>query len=130
LYVACFTCLDVPLAQAQLVESETLRHLLHLHAPNAQQHTEETRFSIIHNTTMDYSNCSWFACVCIDSDLHGVGQILLVCEHEQSGLAQLILCQHAVKLLLGRMFVVLGVIDTIAIVRINHEDDTLDKRKQ
>lgn len=80
------TCLNVPLAVSELVESQTLRHLLHFHC---------------------------------------VGQILLVCEHQQHCIAQLVLAEHAVELLLGRVLVVLGIVDTVAIVRVHHEDDAL-----
>ena len=79
------------LSVAQLVESESLGDLLHLHC---------------------------------------VGQVLLVREHEQHGVAQLILGQHAVQLLLGGMLVVLGVVDTIAIIRVDHEDDALETNKK
>jgi len=49
---------------------------------------------------------------------HGLGQILLVGEDEEHSLLELILVEHAVKLLLG-------IISTIAIVGINDEDKTL-----
>ena len=52
------------------------------------------------------------------SSVHRVGQILLVREHEQESIAQLVLVQHALELLacLGH---------TLTIVRVDDEDDTL-----
>jgi hypothetical protein len=49
---------------------------------------------------------------------HGVGQILLVGEHQQSGIAKLILAQHLLELLVG-------LADTITIVGIDDEDQAL-----
>ena len=49
---------------------------------------------------------------------HGVGQILLVGKHQQDGVAELVLVEHAVKLVPS-----LG--DAVAIVAIHHEDQTL-----
>lgn len=46
------------------------------------------------------------------------GQILLVGEDQKVGIAQLVLVQHALQLLPGLN-------DTIAIVRVDDEDDTL-----
>lgn len=46
------------------------------------------------------------------------GKILLVGEDQQAGVAQLVLVQHALKLLTG-------LDDTIAIVAVDDEDDTL-----
>lgn len=46
------------------------------------------------------------------------GQILLVGEDQEVGIAQLVLVQHALQLLPGLN-------DTIAIVRVDDEDDTL-----
>ena len=49
---------------------------------------------------------------------HGVGEILLVGKHKQHSVAELILVEHAVEFISS-----LG--DTIAIVAIHHEDQTL-----
>lgn len=50
--------------------------------------------------------------------VHGVGQILLVGKDQQDGISQLILVQHALKFLSG-------LDDTISIVAVDDEDDTL-----
>jgi hypothetical protein len=50
--------------------------------------------------------------------VHGVGQVLLVSEHKQHGVAQLVLVQHAVQL-------IACLPDTVAIVRVHHEDQPL-----
>ena len=49
---------------------------------------------------------------------HGVRKILLVSEHEQDGIAQLVLVEHSVH------FIARG-IDTISIIGIHHKDQTL-----
>ena len=51
------------------------------------------------------------------SGVHGVGQILLVGEHEEEGVPELVLVEHAVKL-------IAGLSNTLAIVGINNEDDS------
>jgi len=56
--------------------------------------------------------------VCDLGGVHGVWQILLVGENQQNGIPQLILVQHALQLLSGLN-------NTITIVAINNEDDTL-----
>jgi hypothetical protein len=58
-------------------------------------------------------------------NFHCVGEILLVGEHEKNSIAKLILCKHAAKLIFGTVLVALLVVDTVAIVTINHEDGTL-----
>ena len=78
--------LDVPLTVTQLVQTQALGHLLHL---------------------------------------HGVGKILLVGEDQEHGVAQLILGEHALKLVLSTVLVTLCVIDAVAIVAIHHEDAAL-----
>ena len=50
--------------------------------------------------------------------VHGVRQILLVGEDQEHGLAQLVLVQHAVQL-------VAGLADTVAIVRVDDENQAL-----
>ena len=50
--------------------------------------------------------------------VHRVGQVLLVGEDEQDGLAQLILVQHAMQL-------VARLTHAVTIVRVDDEDDTL-----
>lgn len=50
--------------------------------------------------------------------VHGVGQVLLIGEHEEDGVAQLVLIQHAVQL-------VAGLANAIAIIAIHHEDQAL-----
>ncbi len=57
--------------------------------------------------------------------LHGVGQVLLVGEHKENSVAELILGKHAVEFLAGRVLVVLRVVDTIAIVGVDDEDNAL-----
>eukprot|EP00964_Phaeocystis_antarctica_P040780 scaffold23323_cov60-Phaeocystis_antarctica.AAC.2 len=52
------------------------------------------------------------------SCIHRVGQVLLVGEHQQDGLTQLVLVEHAVQL-------VARLAHAIAIVRVDHEDDAL-----
>lgn len=52
------------------------------------------------------------------SSVHGVGQILLVGKDEEESITELILVQHALKLLTS-------LADTVAIVGIDNEDDTL-----
>ena len=52
------------------------------------------------------------------SGVHGVGEILFVGENEEEGVAELILVEHALKLLTS-----LG--DTFPIVGVKDEDDTL-----
>jgi hypothetical protein len=56
---------------------------------------------------------------------HGVGQILLVGKHEQNGVPELVLGQHAVQLLLGAVLAALAVVDTLLVVRVDHKDDAL-----
>lgn len=50
--------------------------------------------------------------------VHRVGQILLVGKDQQEGITELILVEHALQLLAGLR-------DTLAIVRVDHENDTL-----
>jgi len=50
--------------------------------------------------------------------VHGVGQILLVGEHEEKCITEFVLIEHALELLAG-----LG--HTLTIVRVNNEDDAL-----
>ena len=52
------------------------------------------------------------------SDPGPYGQILLVGEHQEESITELVLVQHALQLLTG-------LDDTIPIVAVNHEDDTL-----
>lgn len=52
------------------------------------------------------------------SGVHGVGQILLVGEDEEQSVAELVLVEHALKLLTG-------LDDTVTIVGVDDEDDTL-----
>jgi hypothetical protein len=56
--------------------------------------------------------------VCDLGGVHGVGQILLVGEDKQNGIPELILVEHALELLAG-------LDDTVAIVAVNDEDNTL-----
>jgi len=56
--------------------------------------------------------------VCDLGGVHGVGKILLVGKDKEESVAELILVQHAQKL-------IAGLIDTITIVRVDHENDTL-----
>lgn len=49
---------------------------------------------------------------------HGVGQVLLVGEHQEHGVAQLVLVEHAVEL-------VAGFAHAVAIVAVHHKDETL-----
>ena len=51
-------------------------------------------------------------------DAHRLGEILLVGEHEEHGVAQLVLTQHLVEL-------VVGLDDTLAVVRVDDEDEAL-----
>ena len=50
--------------------------------------------------------------------VHGVGQILLVGKHEQRGVAQLVLAEHAVQL-------VARLADAVAVVGVDDEDEAL-----
>lgn len=50
--------------------------------------------------------------------VHGVGQVLLVGKDQEESVTELVLVEHALQLLAG-----LG--DTLAVVRVDHEDDTL-----
>jgi len=50
--------------------------------------------------------------------VHGVGQILLVGEHEQQGVTELVLVEHALELL-----TCLG--NTLSVVRVDDENDTV-----
>lgn len=50
--------------------------------------------------------------------VHGVGQILLVGEDEKEGVTELVLVEHALELLTG-------LDNTVAIVGVDDEDDTL-----
>ena len=52
------------------------------------------------------------------SGVHGVGQILLVGEDQEKSITELVLVEHALELLTG-------LDDTVAIVGVNDEDDTL-----
>ena len=52
------------------------------------------------------------------SGVHGVGQILLVGEDEEKSITELVLVEHALELLTG-------LDDTVAIVGVDDEDDTL-----
>lgn len=54
----------------------------------------------------------------LTSSVHGVRQILFVRKHQQHRVFQLILAQHSVQL-------VLCLVDTITIVRVDHEDQAL-----
>jgi hypothetical protein len=49
---------------------------------------------------------------------HCVGKILLVSEHEEDGITELVLAKHAVKLIAGG-------ISALAIIGIDHKDETL-----
>lgn len=50
--------------------------------------------------------------------VHGVGQILLVGENEEQGVAELVLVEHALELLAGLR-------NTLSVVRVDDEDDTV-----
>mmetsp|Transcript_6020 Transcript_6020/g.15757 ORF Transcript_6020/g.15757 Transcript_6020/m.15757 type:complete len:262 (-) Transcript_6020:40-825(-) len=50
--------------------------------------------------------------------VHGVWQILLIGKHEQHGLAQLVLAEHTVQL-------VLRLADAVAVIAVHHEDQAL-----
>jgi hypothetical protein len=50
--------------------------------------------------------------------VHGVGQILLVGEDEEKSVTELVLVEHALELLTG-------LDDTVAIVGVDDENDTL-----
>jgi hypothetical protein len=52
------------------------------------------------------------------SNAHGVGQVLFVAEHEEHCVAELILVEHLLELLIG-------FVDTLPIVGVDHEDQTL-----
>jgi len=52
------------------------------------------------------------------SCIHSIGKILLVGEDEEEGVTELILIEHALKLLTGFGY-------TLAIVGVNHEDNSL-----
>jgi hypothetical protein len=52
------------------------------------------------------------------SSVHGVGQILLVGEDEEESIAELVLVEHTLELLTG-------LDNTVAIVGVDDEDDTL-----
>ena len=52
------------------------------------------------------------------SGTHGVRQVLLIREDEENGFAELVFVKHSVQLIAGG-------IDTITIVRVDHEDETL-----
>jgi hypothetical protein len=52
------------------------------------------------------------------SSVHGIWQILLVGEDQQKSIPQLILVEHALQLLSGLN-------NTVTIVRVDNEDDTL-----
>jgi len=56
--------------------------------------------------------------VCDLGGIHGIGQILFVGENQKNGIPQLILVQHTLQLLSGLN-------NTITIVAVNDEDDTL-----
>ena len=50
--------------------------------------------------------------------VHGVGQILLVGEDQEESISELVLVEHALQFLAG-------LDDTVTIVGVNNEDDTL-----
>ena len=50
--------------------------------------------------------------------VHGVGQILLVCKDEEKSISELILIEHTLHLFTG-------LDNTVAIVGVDYEDDTL-----
>jgi len=56
--------------------------------------------------------------VCDLGGVHGVGKILLVGEDEEDGVTELVLVEHALELLAG-------LDDTVAIVAVDDEDNTL-----
>lgn len=58
------------------------------------------------------------AAVLVDERVLTYGQILLVGKDQQDGISQLILVQHALKFLSG-------LDDTISVVAVDNEDDTL-----
>jgi hypothetical protein len=58
-------------------------------------------------------------------NLHGVGEILLVGENKEDGIAKLIFREHAVDLILRTVLIVLAIVNTLTIVRIDDEDNSL-----
>jgi len=56
--------------------------------------------------------------VCDLRGIHGIGQILLIGKNQKEGITELILVEHPLQL-----FPCLG--DTLPIVRVNDENDTL-----
>ena len=56
--------------------------------------------------------------ICDLCSVHGIGQILLVCEDKQEGITKLILVKHPLQLLPRFR-------NTFPIVGVHHEDDTL-----
>jgi hypothetical protein len=52
------------------------------------------------------------------SGTHSIGQILLVREHQKDSITKFVLVQHSVQL-------ISSVVDTLSIVRVNHENQTL-----
>jgi len=56
--------------------------------------------------------------ICDFSGVHGIGQILFVGENQKNGVSELILVQHTLQFFSG-------LDNTVAIVAINDEDDTL-----
>lgn len=50
--------------------------------------------------------------------IHRIRQVLLVCEHKEEGITELVFVEHALELLTSLR-------DTLAVIRVNHEDDTL-----
>lgn len=56
--------------------------------------------------------------ICNFSSVHGVGQILLVCENKQKSITQFILVKHPLEFFASFRH-------TFPIVRINDEDDAL-----
>jgi hypothetical protein len=56
--------------------------------------------------------------VCDLGGVHGIGKILLVGKDKENGISELVLVEHALKLLSGLN-------DTVAIVGVDDEDDTL-----
>ena len=50
--------------------------------------------------------------------VHGIWQILLVCKDQEKGISELVLVEHSLHLFTG-------LDDTVTIVRVDYEDDTL-----
>ena len=119
--------LDVPVAVTHLLQAKLVRHLRILFETDQLATSDQWRLNHTFTFTTESEQTEEQKANAraggseSEGDLgsgHRLRKILLVGEDEHNRVPELILVQHAVQLLLG-------VIDTVAIVRVHHEDQAL-----